>query len=39
LPNKERQPIMVRLGVTDYLEKPIRDLQALASAVEVALRP
>ncbi|MBI2903266.1 MAG: response regulator [Candidatus Methylomirabilis oxyfera] len=36
---KESAIEALRLGVTDYLEKPIRDLQALASAVEVALRP
>jgi len=36
---KESAIEALRLGVTDYLEKPFRDLQAFASAVELALRP
>ena len=36
---KESAIEALRLGVTDYLEKPFRSLQALASAVELALKP
>ncbi|MCI0440498.1 MAG: response regulator, partial [Chloroflexi bacterium] len=35
---KESAIQALRLGVSDYLEKPVRDLQALASAVELALK-
>lgn len=37
--SKESAIEAVRLGVTNYLEKPIRDLSALASAVQQALKP
>ncbi len=36
---KESAIEALRLGVTDYLEKPLQDLQALASAVELAFKP
>jgi ActR/RegA family two-component response regulator len=29
----------LRLGVTNYLEKPIQNLHALASAMELAMKP
>lgn len=37
--SKESAIEAVRLGVTDYLEKPIRNLAELASTVERALKP
>jgi excisionase family DNA binding protein len=36
---KESAIQALRLGVSDYLEKPVQDLQTLASAVELALKP
>ena len=36
--DKESAIEALRLGVTNYLEKPIQNLQALASTIELALR-
>ncbi len=36
---KESAIQALRLGVSDYLEKPVQDLHTLASAVELALKP
>ncbi len=36
---KESAIESLRLGVSEYLEKPVRDLHALASAIELALKP
>ena len=37
--DKESAIEALRLGVTNYLEKPIQNLQALASAMELAMKP
>jgi excisionase family DNA binding protein len=36
---KESAIEALRLGVTNYLEKPVQNLQALASAIEAAMKP
>jgi len=37
--DKESAIESLRLGVTNYLEKPVQNLQALASAMELAMKP